>query len=101
MLILGPSASIEGVAVAPIVNEQKVPLLTTTAVADAIGNAGIWSFRTPASPSVIIGDIGKYAAEKIGVKRVALIFARDNDGAIAQKNVAKAAFEANKVEVAA
>lgn len=101
MLIIGPSASIEGVAVAPIANEQQIPMLTTTAVADAIGEAGIWSFRTPASPSVIIGDIGGYAAETLGVKRAALVFARDNDGAIAQAKVARAAFEAAGVEVAA
>ncbi len=98
LAILGPTTSIEGVAVAPIANEHEIPLVTTTAVADAISKAGKWAFRTPASPAVIVGDIGRVAA-KLGVTNAALVFTRDNDGGIAQKNVARKALEDSAVKV--
>ena len=60
LMVLGPSSSFEGVALGPVANELKIPLLTTTAVADAINKSGPWAFKTPASPAIIIGGIAKY-----------------------------------------
>ena len=101
VLVLGPSSSLEGVAVAPVANTLKVPLLTTTAIADDIIKAGEWSFRTPASAANTIGSIATYAVSKQGVKTAALVFVRDNDGAIAQKNVARDALKAAGAQIVA
>ena len=90
LITLGPNASSEGVAVAPIANDLKVPLLSTTALADGVSKAGPWSFRTPASPAEMIGSIAQHAIGK-NVKKVGLVFARDNEGQIGQKNVFKEA----------
>jgi branched-chain amino acid transport system substrate-binding protein len=99
VMILGPSSSFEAVAVAPVANALKIPMLTTTALAADITKAGEWSFKTPESPEITVEEITKYAVEKMEAKRVALIFGRDNEGQIAQKNVARAYFKAHGVEV--
>jgi branched-chain amino acid transport system substrate-binding protein len=101
LLVLGPSSSLEGIAVAPVANTLKVPLLTTTAISDDIIKAGEWSFRTPASAANTIGAIANYAVKKQGVKSAALVFVRDNDGAIAQKNVARDALKAAGARIVA
>ena len=66
IMVLGPSSSSEGVAIGPVANELKIPLLTTTAVSDAINKSGPWVFKTPASPALVIGDVAKYAVEQDG-----------------------------------
>jgi len=101
LMVLGPSSSSEGVAIAPAANDLKIPLLTTTAVSEAINKSGIWAFKTPASPRIIIGDIAKYAVDKLQVKTAALVFARDNDGQVGQKNVALEYFKSRGVKVVA
>ncbi len=101
LLVLGPSSSSEGVAIAPVANDLKIPLLTTTAVSDAINKSGIWAFKTPSSPSVIIGEVAKYAADNLRVKSAALVWGRDNDGQVGQKNAAAAYFKSHGVTVVA
>ena len=99
LLVLGPSSSAEGVAIGPVANELKIPLLTTTAVSDAINKSGPWAFKTPASPALVIGDVAKYAVDKMGVKSVALVWGRNNDGQIGQKNAALAVFKARGTKI--
>jgi branched-chain amino acid transport system substrate-binding protein len=101
LIVLGPSSSAEGVAIGPIANDLKLPLLTTTAVSEAINKSGMWAFKTPASPSIIIGDITKYAVDQLRITSVALVFARDNDGQVGQKNVALDYFKQRGVKVLA
>ena len=90
LMVLGPTSSGEGVAIAPVANDLKIPLLTTTAVSEAINKSGIWAFKTPASPSLIIGDVARYAVDKLHIKTAALVFGRDNDGQVGQKNACPA-----------
>jgi branched-chain amino acid transport system substrate-binding protein len=101
LLVLGPSSSTEGLAIAPVANELKIPLLTTTAVSEEINKSGIWAYKTPASPSVIIGAAARYAVDKLGIKTVALVFGRDNDGQVGQKNVALNYFKSRGVKILA
>ena len=101
LMVLGPSSSSEGVAIGPVANDLKISLLTTTAVSEAINRSGIWAFKTPASPSVIIGEVAKYAVDKLRIKSAALVFGRDNDGQIGQKNVALEYFKSHGVKILA
>jgi branched-chain amino acid transport system substrate-binding protein len=101
LMVLGPSSSSEGVAIAPVANDLKIPLLTTTAVSDAINKSGIWAFKTPSSPSVIIGEVAKYAVDNLRIKSAALVWGRDNDGQVGQKNAALAYFKAHGVDIVA
>jgi branched-chain amino acid transport system substrate-binding protein len=73
-------------------------MLTTTSQSDEITKSGQWAFKTPASASVT-EETAKYAVQKAGVKRVAIVFARDNEGQIAQKEVAKKYFQGNGVTI--
>ncbi len=101
VMILGPSSSAEGVAIAPVANDLKIPLLAPTAVTEEITKSGPWAFKIPASPAAIIGEVAKYAVDKLGVKRVALVFGRDNEGQIGQKNAARDYFKSHGVEILA
>jgi branched-chain amino acid transport system substrate-binding protein len=101
LMVLGPSSSSEGVAIAPVANDLKIPLLTTTAVSDAINKSGIYAFKTPSSPSVIIGEVARYAVDNLRVKTAALVWGRDNDGQVGQKNAASAYFKSHGVNVVA
>jgi branched-chain amino acid transport system substrate-binding protein len=101
VMVLGPSSSAEGVAIAPVANDLKIPLLAPTAVTEEITKSGPWAFKIPASPGVIIGEVAKYAVDKLGVKKVALVFGRDNEGQIGQKNAALAYFKSHGVEILA
>jgi len=101
LMVLGPSSSSEGVAIAPIANDLKIPLLTTTAVSDAINKSGMWAFKTPSSPSVIIGEVAKYAVDNLRIKSTALVWGRDNDGQVGQKNAALAYFKGHGVDIVA
>ena len=101
LMVLGPSSSFEGVALGPVANELKIPLLTTTAVADAINKSGPWAFKTPASPAIIIGGIAKYAVDNMGIKSVVLVWGRNNDGQVGQKNTALEYFKSRGITVAA
>jgi branched-chain amino acid transport system substrate-binding protein len=101
LMALGPSSSSEGVAIAPVANELQIPLLTTTAVSEAINKSGPWVFKTPASPALVIGDVAKYAVNKMGVKNVAMVWGRNNDGQIGQKNAALETFKASNTKVVA
>ena len=101
LMVLGPSSSSEGVAIAPVANELQIPLLTTTAVSEAINKSGPWVFKTPASPALVIGDVAKYAVNKMGVKSVAMVWGRNNDGQIGQKNAALETFKASNTKIVA
>jgi branched-chain amino acid transport system substrate-binding protein len=99
LMILGPSSSVEGIAVAPVANELKIPMLSPTAVTDRINKAGAWTFRAPASPAAVAVEVCNYAVKKLALKSVALVVARDNDGAVAQHDAALKCFKGNNVTV--
>ena len=66
LMVLGPSSSSEGVAIAPVANELKIPLLSTTAVSQTINKSGPWVFKTPASPALVIGDVAEIRGREDG-----------------------------------
>jgi len=92
LMVLGPSSSVEGVSVAPQANALKIPLLTTTALADDISRAGPWSFRTPTSPNKLVNATVDYIFKKGPTKNVSMVYLRDNEGQLNNKRVAEAAF---------
>jgi branched-chain amino acid transport system substrate-binding protein len=99
LLVIGPTASSEAVAAGPVANDLKVPMLTATALSDDITKTGIWAFKTPAGPTDIIQGMADYAVDKMGVKKVAFVYGRDNQGMIGQKDVAKEYFPKRNVTI--
>lgn len=100
LMILGPSDSTRSAAVAPLINQFQIPTITTAQSAAAFA-AGPWVFKVTADPVGAIKPLGEYAAQKLGLKRVATIFYRDNDGQIANTRTFVAGVKAAGAEIVA
>jgi len=85
LMILGPTTSLEALAGGPVANDLKVPMLAIGGANDILAT-GPWAFKVQAFASDIMGFLGKLAVEKLGVKRIALVFDRGSEGYISQKN---------------
>lgn len=86
LLVLGPTGSMEGAALAPVANDLKVPMFSTAITAEVL-KAGPWSFKVTATADGLMNALGRYAIETARCKRVVAVFNRDNDGHINNKNV--------------
>jgi branched-chain amino acid transport system substrate-binding protein len=98
LIMVGPTSSIEGTAAAPVANDQKMPMLTS-AVSEDVTKAGPWSFKATASPSVIMRALAEYTLAKLKPKSAIMVYARDNDGFIAQKNAVRDGLKAGGVNI--
>lgn len=96
--ILGPATTIEVTAVGPLVNEKSVPLITSSPTA-AVRDFGPWSFNTTTPPSNMIAELAKNSFEMLGIKKVATVTVRENEGFVIQKNYVHDAWKAMGVEV--
>lgn len=85
LMILGPTSSIESLAAAPVANQAGIALYTP-AVSSDIFKAGPWAFKAVADSDAYMRPVGKYAVETLTAKRVAVIFDRQNDSTVTQKN---------------
>lgn len=97
LMIIGPTTSLEATAGAPVANELKVPLMGIGS-SKGILEAGPYSFKVQSVGSDILGNLSTYVAEKMQVKKIAIVFDRGNDGFVGQTNafkegVAKAGIE--------
>ena len=98
LAIIGPATTIEVAAVGPLVNEKEVPLLTNSPSAD-VRKFGKWSFNVTAAPADIMLNLAKYGVEKMKIKRVAMVAARENETFQTQKNVVRDYWKANGVTI--
>jgi branched-chain amino acid transport system substrate-binding protein len=85
VLLLGPTTSVEAVSGAPVANDLKIPMISTSSSAEIL-DAGPWSFKVGAQATQTTGRLGKYAVEKLGARRALMVFDQGNEGYIAQKN---------------
>lgn len=99
-LVLGPTSSIEAAAAAPVANDLQIPLLSP-ALSEVVTKAGKWSFKVTSAPTQVMGSLATYAVEKAKIKSIAMVFVRDNEGYISQKNTMKAALAPTGVKVLA
>ena len=88
LMILGPTTSLESTGGAPVANQLKVPMFSIGS-SKAILDAGPYSSKVQAVGSDIMGNLSKYAADRLGVKKVSLVFDRSNDGFVGQKDAFK------------
>ncbi len=79
-LVLGGFSSAEALSIAPIAEKNKIVLISPTASAPAITNAGDYIFRTTPSDN-FDGDImAKFAFNKLDLKKVAIIYENNDYG---------------------
>jgi branched-chain amino acid transport system substrate-binding protein len=77
-MILGPTLSNEMFAVGPVVNERKIPIIGTSTTATGITAIGPWVFRTAMPESDVIPVTLKTARDRVGIKKVVVMYANDD-----------------------
>jgi branched-chain amino acid transport system substrate-binding protein len=77
-LLLGPTLSTEMFAVAPIAVERKTPIIGTSTTANGITAIGPYVFRTSLPEADVIPVTLRRARDKFGVKKVAVLYGRDD-----------------------
>lgn len=98
VLLLGPTTSVEAVSGAPVSNALKIPMISTSSSAEIL-DAGPWSFKVGAQATQTTGRLGKYAVEKLAVKKAIVVFDQGNEGYIAQKNAMRDAMKAAGAQI--
>lgn len=77
--IIGPSTTGESMAVIPLVERERIPLISCAAGVKITEPVKPWVFKTPANDQVAGEKIFSYAAKK-GQKRIALLTVSDSYG---------------------
>lgn len=77
-LILGPTLSNEMFAVGPVANERKIPIVGTSTTANGITAIGPYVFRTSLPEADVVPVTLRTAKEKLGVKKVAVMYGADD-----------------------
>lgn len=78
--VIGPFGSSVVLAVAPIANSAKVPILSASATADSIADAGDYVFRITPPNSRQGADDATYSWTKLGARRAMVIFQNNEYG---------------------
>ena len=90
--VIGPTLSNEMFAVAPVVNERRIPIIGTSTTATGITAIGDYVFRTSLPESDVVPVTLDYARVH-GVKTIALMYANDDAFSKSGFDVMKAAAE--------
>jgi branched-chain amino acid transport system substrate-binding protein len=88
LLVLGPTSTVEVTSVAGLANELKIPIFNHTFNMDVL-KTGIWPFKITSSPLTSVTDIAQYTFEKLKAKKVGIVYIRENEGYVAQRNAFK------------
>jgi branched-chain amino acid transport system substrate-binding protein len=98
-LILGPTLSNEMFAVGPVANERKVPIIGTSTTANGITAIGPYVFRTSLPEADVVPVTLRMAKEKLGVKKVAVMYGADDAFTKSAYDVMKDALAKLDIEV--
>ncbi|PNG27969.1 ABC transporter substrate-binding protein [Methylocella silvestris] len=77
-LLLGPTLSTEMFAVGPIANQRQTPIIGTSTTAIGVTDIGPFVFRTSLPEADVIPGTLRAARDKLGVKKVAVLYGRDD-----------------------
>lgn len=83
LAIAGPTNSATSMAVAPVANQLRIPMVSI-AVVPSVNKTGPWSNRVMSSSDAQMTAISRYLVEKIKPKTVMIVQARDNEGTVGQ-----------------
>ena len=92
-LILGPTLSNEMFAVGPIAVQRHIPIVGTSTTANGITALGPYVFRTSLPESDVIPVTLKTAQQKLGVKKVAVMYGADDAFTKSAYDVMKASLQ--------
>lgn len=99
--VIGPTSSPESLALSPVANNLKIPLLGATVVSSKPLEAGEWSFKTAADPASVLKELATVVSGRLPIRRVAVVFGRENDAQVAQKAALAEGMIANGAQIVA
>ena len=79
-MMLSPPTSIPATAAVPVANSLSTPIIGL-AYSDQVAKAGPWGFKIYVDAAVGSTTLAHYARDKMGVKSVAVVYDKTNDGA--------------------
>jgi branched-chain amino acid transport system substrate-binding protein len=97
-LILGPTLSNEMFAAGPVANERKIPIVGTSTTANGITAIGPYVFRTSLPEADVVPVTLKTAQQKLGIKKVAVMYGNDDAFTKSGYDVMKSALEKLGIE---
>lgn len=97
--IIGPTLSNEMFAVGPVANQRRIPIVGTSTTAAGITDIGSYVFRTSLPEGDVVPVTLKKAADKFGVKTIALMYANDDAFSKSGFDVMKAAAEKQGLKI--
>ena len=100
VMVIGPVATGEAMAAAPVANELKIPIFTT-ATSPAVLKPGPWVFKVTETADQYMTLLGEHIAQKRKPKNCFNITIRDNEGYILQNNVFRDTIKKGGVAIAA
>lgn len=100
VMVIGPVATGEAMAAAPVANELKIPIFTT-ATSPAVLKPGPWVFKVTETPDQYMTMLGDYVAQRRKPKSCFTVTIRDNEGYITQHNAYRDTVKKGGVAIAA
>jgi branched-chain amino acid transport system substrate-binding protein len=100
LIIFGPTNSAESLSTAPIADKLKIAQYAVTILAD-VARSSEWSFVGGMPSAALANDLAKFGAEKLHVKKCAMVYGRDNDAYPAQAAGVRAVFKQTGTDIVA
>jgi branched-chain amino acid transport system substrate-binding protein len=86
VLAFGPLSSPDTLAVAPVFNEARTPVLAL-ATSDRVLDTGPYTFKLEVTPAELLVGVARYVIDKTPIRRVAIVYQTTNDAQIEMKDV--------------
>ena len=98
-MIVGPIATSEAMATAPIAVEQEIPMFTTATSPDVLA-IGDWIFKSTETADAYMEPVALYVANELQPESCFVVGIRDNEGYVTQRRIVTDLLSANGVEIA-
>jgi branched-chain amino acid transport system substrate-binding protein len=98
LLIFGPTSAYEALTTAPVATKREIPQFAVSLL-PAVAEVSPWSFIGGVDARKLTADLAKFGIAKLGVKRCALVYGRDNDGFVALAAAVREVFEQAGLEI--
>ncbi len=98
LAIIGPTLSGEMFAAGPIASQAGVSIMGTSTTAEGITDIGDYVFRNSLPESLALPSVVKKAKEKLGLKKVAIMYSNNNDFTVSGFKTFEQAIKDNGLE---
>jgi len=85
IIVLGPTTTVDTLAVAPVFNDNKTPLLSLATSSLSL-ETGPWIFNTEQNAGDLLPVLTHYLLTKTDLRKIAIIYDRSSDGYLEQRD---------------